>query len=302
MSKSKDSFPDLHFLPRASRQRHFLQILLPPLQACELVLAAWLSGSYARDDGDPWSDLNLHVLVQENNPGQTLPLIRTLLDRHIEPGWHCRLQTPEMISGLTYVYDAADAMRGGVHFVLRWTGLTRLQSHLDHHRPLRLLFIRPEVPDQVAGHLAMPWPALSPPDPDTVAATLDYFWSSLSRLPAVLNRREHLAAAELLTVVRHALIDLVVALNGAQRPPSVARINQYLGPSQLEAFEKTLCGGEGSEAAFIGQAVALIVLYRWYAPQVVQMYGIANPTALEHTVLALLSAEVEGWPALIQTA
>jgi hypothetical protein len=271
------------------------------LQLSEWVQAVWLSGSFARGDADRWSDLDVHLLVPDVHLNQTLANLCAVLDRQMASGWHCRLQTPEMVSGLSFVADPADATRGGVNFVIRWTGLARLQSHLERFRPLKLLYVKSVLSDQLRDYLDAPWPALNQADPDTVMAALGYFWSSLSRLPAVLNRREHLATAALINDVRHVLIDLVVALNGAQRPPSPARTNQYLGPSQRQAFEKTLPNKEVDVTVFIGQAVALIVLYRWYAPQLVEMYQIPYPHALERTVLSLLSAEVDGWPALIKT-
>lgn len=288
-------------MAHASRQRHFLARLLPPLQDLHWIHAGWLSGSFARGDGDRWSDLNLHLLIEDAQMEQALTHLCALLDREVDEGWHRRLEAREMVSGLTFVTEPADATRGGVHFALRWAGLSRLQSHLDQYRPLRLLFAQEYLSAPLRDYLDSPWPALRPPDRDDVLALLAYFWMPLSRLPAALNRGEHLAAAQLLVDARRSLIDLVVGLNGADRPPSPARINQYLGPAQLEAFEKTLTAKAVDPAAWIGQAVALIVLYRWYAPQLVEIYTVPYPAALERTVLALLSAEVDGWPALIQT-
>lgn len=292
---------DLGFMADAPRQRHFLARLLPSLQDLDWVQAIWLSGSFARNESDRWSDLNLHLLIEDAQMDQALDQLCALLNRQIEEGWHLRLEAREMVSGLTFIAETADATRGGVHFVVRWTGLARLQSHLDRYRPLRLLFAQDRLSPPLQDYLDGDWPALRPPDRDALIASLAYFWIPLSRLPAVLNRGEHLAAAQLLVDARRTLIDLVVALNGAGRPPSPARINPYLGPAQLDAFEKTLPAKRVDAATWIGQAVALIVLYRWYAPQLVEIYAVPYPTVLERTVLALLSAEIDGWPALIQT-
>jgi hypothetical protein len=292
---------DLNFMAHAPRQRHFLTRLLPPLQTFDWIQAIWLSGSFARGDGDRWSDLNLHLLIEDAQADSVVAQLCSLLNQQIVEGWHARLEAREIVSGLTFVAETADATRGGVHFTIRWTGLARLQSHVDRYRPLRLLFAQDRLSPSLRDYLDSNWPALRPPDRDALISSLAYFWMPLSRLPAVLNRREHLAAAQLLVDARRTLIDLVVALNGAGRPPSSTRMNQYLGPAQLEAFEKTLPAKTVDPATWIGQAVALIVLYRWYAPQLVEIYSVPYPTALERTALALLSAEIDGWPALIQT-
>jgi predicted nucleotidyltransferase len=301
MDPKKQVFADLAFLAHVPRQRHFLTRFLPPLQDLDWIQAIWLSGSFARGDGDRWSDLNLHLLVEGAQMAQVLGQLCSLLDRQVEEGWHASLEAREMVSGLTFVVETADATRGGVHFTIRWTGLAHLQSHLHRYRPLRLLFARHSLSNPLRDFLDSEWPALLPPDRDALISSLACFWMPLSRLPAVLNRGEHLAATQLLVDARRVLIELVVALNGAGRPPSPARINQYLGPAQLEAFEKTLPAKTLDPATWIGQAVALIVLYRWYAPQLVEIYTVPYPAALERTVLALLSAEIDGWPALIQT-
>ncbi|MBX3001304.1 MAG: hypothetical protein KF893_22475 [Caldilineaceae bacterium] len=283
------------------RQRHFLARILPPLQDLPWLQAIWLSGSFARGDSDRWSDLNLHLLVEDAQMEGVLDQLCAILNREVEEGWHAGLGAREMLSGLTFVSERADATRGGVHFMIRWTGLAQIQSHVDRYRPLRLIFVNGRLSPPLQDYLRGDWPALTPPDRDALISSLAYFWMPLSRLPAVLNRDEHLAAVQLLVDARRTLIDLVVALNGAERPPSPARINQYLGPAQLEAFIKTVSVKTVDPAAWIGQAVALVVLYRWYAPQLVEIYNIPYPAALERTVLALLSAEIDGWPARIQT-
>lgn len=292
--------PNLTWMKSTPRQRHLLLQMLPALQQQPRVKAIWLSGSFARGDADRWSDLNLHLLVDDEGINEFYSVLTSLLDGALATGWHQRLKAVDLIKGLTFVENSLDA-QGGVAFDLRWTGITQLQNSLERYRPLKLLFIHPELPSALGDYLAATRPALVPPDAESVASALAYFWVQLARLPAALNRQETLAAHRLLSESRRALIDLVVALNGAQRPAAVARVNQYLGPAQLEAFQKTLPLPQPNHEGWIGQAVALIVLYRWYAPQLVEMYNIPYPRALERTALSLLASEVQGWPALIQT-
>ncbi len=300
MSQNHLAALNLQFMHNTPRQRHFLAHLLPALYSEPWLKAIWLSGSFARGDADRWSDLNLHLLVDDDRAATLQADLTAILDGALPLGWHHSLEAAELIKGLTFVENGLDA-HGGVAFDLRWTDLGRLQNQLERYRPLRLLFAHPALPADLYDFLSAPRPALSAPDAEIIAATLAYFWVQLARLPAALNRGEDLAAQQLVAESRRALTDLVVALNGAHRPASVARINQYLGPAQLDAFQKTLPAAEITPALWIGQAVALIVLYRWYAPQLVEIYGVAYPHALERTALALLSGEVQGWPALIRT-
>ncbi|MDP9372181.1 MAG: nucleotidyltransferase domain-containing protein [Chloroflexota bacterium] len=55
-------------LMRYGRERDaLLDRITPLLQADPRVGAAWLSGSFGRDEADEWSDLDLHVAVEDDH-------------------------------------------------------------------------------------------------------------------------------------------------------------------------------------------------------------------------------------------
>jgi hypothetical protein len=74
-----------------------------------------------------------------------------------------------------------------------------------------------------------------------------------------------------------------------------------LGESQRAAIQKTLLLPSVSAEGWIGQAVALVVIYRWYAPQLVDKFGLAYPQALETAVWQQLASELADWPLTITT-
>ncbi len=49
------------------------------------------------------------------------------------------------------------------------------------------------------------------------------------------------------------------------------------------------------------RAVALVVIYRWYAPQLVEQYKLAYPQALEAEVWRQLQHELPDWPLTVTT-
>ncbi|MBV7330159.1 hypothetical protein KFU94_18305 [Chloroflexi bacterium TSY] len=98
------------------------------------------------------------------------------------------------------------------------------------------------------------------------------FWSSLGQLPSLLLNDEHLRAEQLTAHLRALVLELMLALNGIAPPSENQPLNQYLGQSQREAIEKTLLTPVVSARSWVGHAVALIVIYRWYAPQLVEKY------------------------------
>ncbi|MEZ4831950.1 MAG: hypothetical protein R2873_08100 [Caldilineaceae bacterium] len=164
----------------------------------------------------------MHVLIDVDPSFAVGAALVERLDLALAEGWRCALREDALIRGFTLIPDPMDVQRGGVHFDLRWAEPAQLTAHLDRHRPVRLLATSPSLPPRLhdVGRAA---PALTPPNVDTVAANLSNFWIALSHLPALVNRQEHLAAARRLDDARQVLIDLVVALNGADRPPSPSR-------------------------------------------------------------------------------
>lgn len=147
------------------------------------------------------------------------------------------------------------------------------------------------------------WPDdLQPPDPERIQHVLEAFWHHLRELPDLLARREHLLADACTVALRELVLEMMLALNGIQRPPDTRHLNTYLGDSQREAIEKTLVALSISGGTWSARAVALTVIYRWYAPQLVQEFDLVHPQALEEEVLAHLHAQSPDWPLRIDTA
>lgn len=145
------------------------------------------------------------------------------------------------------------------------------------------------------------WPdILQPPKPAEVQALLETFWTQLAFLSDLLPREQFLLAAEQIHALRQTVIEMMLALNGIQRP-STTNLNSYLGESQRIALEKTLLVSATDADAWIGQAVALVVIYRWYAPQLVAKFGLLYPEEQENVIWQSLVASLPTWPQQITT-
>ncbi len=145
------------------------------------------------------------------------------------------------------------------------------------------------------------WPdPLAPAQPEPIAGLLAAFWETLADLPEMIERGEHLLAAETTTALRATVLEMMLALNGIRRPNGTRHLNTYLGASQRAAIEKTLLAPAVAGESWIGQAVALVVIYRWYAPQLVDKYAVAYPQEAEEAALAALQ-RLPDWPLAITT-
>ena len=146
------------------------------------------------------------------------------------------------------------------------------------------------------------WPdALTAPAPEQVQQGLTDFWQALATLPDLHQRDEQLLMAELTARLRGLILKMMLALNGIARPTNTRHLNAYLGQSQRSAIEATLIAPAVNGDAWLGQAVALLVIYRWYAPQLVEKYDLTYPQELETTVWTQLCTTLPDWPVSVTT-
>lgn len=151
-------------------------------------------------------------------------------------------------------------------------------------------------------HSTPDWPdALQMPDPQCVQHILEAFWHRLRELPDLLAREEYLLADALTIEARHLVLQMMLALNGIRYPEETRHLNTYLGKSQRQAIEKTLVALSVGTSTWSGRAVALIVIYRWYAPQLAEKFNLTQPHTLEEAVLMHLQTGIPNWPLHIET-
>jgi hypothetical protein len=144
------------------------------------------------------------------------------------------------------------------------------------------------------------WPdILLPPHPAHIQDLLDSFWTELAVLADLLPRRQFLLAAEQLHSLRQVILHLMLALNGIQRP-ATRDLNTYLSANQRAVLEKSLLLPSVDYPAWIdtliGQAVSLVVIYRWYAPQLVAKHNLRYPRAQEQAAWVTLVENLPSWP------
>lgn len=146
------------------------------------------------------------------------------------------------------------------------------------------------------------WPdALQPANPNRVRALLTEFWPELSRLADLIPQGQLLLAAEQLHFLRGLVLEMMLALNGIARPAGTVHLNAYLGASQRVALEKTLHLPKVTPAAFMAQAVALVTIYRWYAPQLLAVHGGDYPQSAEDAAWNTLTRHIPDWPLQVTT-
>ena len=155
--------------------------------------------------------------------------------------------------------------------------------------------------DENVGSAQWPDPLRAPVPKIIQEQLLEGFWRTLRPLSDLLQWEEHLLAADLLADLRRLVLEMMLALNGIQRPDQTLHLNSYLSEQQRNAIEKTLIAPSIQAGAWIGQAVSLVVIYRWYAPQLVERYDLSYPQVLEDESWTYLQQTLPGWPSTISS-
>ncbi len=247
-------------------QRALLERLIAVIAADDRIESAWLSGSFGRGAGDPWSDIDVTAVVDEEdlshcvaeyggarNPVGETVILYTLYNRLISA------VTPEW-ERYDIVFATTQEFRTHDKSVLRPLALASLDAPADPPRPAK--------PYQVSA--------------DAVLTASREFLRILGLLPTAVGREEWLSAQEGVGLMRKALIELMIESNGIGRAQrgGAKRLNAYLTAEQRAAVEAVPQPGPNRDeviAANRGLAALFIPLGRRLAEET----GAPWPQALE---------------------
>lgn len=183
------------------------------------VVAAWVGGSLARGHADDWSDIDLHLLVDDG------PAFEGGID-----DWFARVMP-------TVLNDPIPGVPGGFLFVTPdWIHVDVIVHDSDDFAqqdfPARVLFDRqhlvreiPAADEQMIG---------APHLPHEQVKRFLYF---MGVTVTVVHRREWLALAQGAAAFRdNLLIPLMLAENGIRKSDGAKRLNRYLTDEQIAAL------------------------------------------------------------------
>jgi hypothetical protein len=264
--------------PRPEPLVKFLTDLQAALEVHPLVRTAWLEGSLGRGNADRYSDVNLHVWVDEAD----LPDFRSGLE-----AWLGQLR-PLVLFNLLFGGHMVNALTAeGIRLDI-WPraggapslDLEKVQVLVDRSRAVRLNQV-PRPPDPAAlGQQAL--------------AQIREFWRCITLLPAVIGRDERLVGFSGLAVELNLVAELLMLGTGTVRDRGVKRLNTYLPIEARERLERIVTLPDLSPSALVEAHLGLARLVQEVGPWVAQQYGVPYPEALEEAALRYVQHELRG--------
>lgn len=255
-------------------QHDFLADLQPKLAGDARLLAAWLAGSFGRGSADRYSDIDLHLWLNDagafrRDAKEWLAALRPLVLYKL-------LFDGQMINALT-----ADGLR-----IDLW--LHEAAPVLDPAQ-VKVLLDR-------EGRLRLEAPPAAAPDPAQLAADLlaqiEEFWRCIALLPTVIGRSELLVSFTGLNVELGLISEILMTGYGRPRDRGFKVLNAYLGDARRAELEAALdLQGLNTESLVMAH-MALAGVIRTHGPILAARHGFAYPQPLEDAVLRYVAQEL----------
>lgn len=255
-------------------QSDFLADLQTQLAADPDVLAAWLAGSFGRDQADRYSDIDLHLLLADaatfrSGARAWLETLRPLVLYRL-------LFDGKMINALT---DAGLRIDIWLHDTPPALDAAKVKVLLDRDSVLRFTDATEAAPDsaQLSANLL---------------AQIEEFWRCIALLPTVIGRRELLVGFTGLNVELALATDILTTGYGRPRDRGVKVLNAFLGDDLRTELEAALDLQGLNNESLVMAHMALAGVIRQHGPLLAARYGFVYPLILEEAVLRYVAQEL----------
>lgn len=243
------------------------------LRSDERILSCWVGGSFGQNKGDPFSDVDIHCYVEDDD----LP--------SVEAAW------PGIVAAITPTAFARQ-LGAAVFGAVGCFAITPEWDHLDlwfygrSQAPARSNFGIIALFDRAGLLSTPPVPPVPPSDPYFPKEVVENFLYSLGNLPVVVGRDELLLMVTAIGLIRdQMLVPLMYAERGIDPKGGLKRFSQHLSDEQIaELFQMPIAGFDLDELIDANLWLAQVFLRRARALAVVT--GGEYPAAFEEATIA----------------
>lgn len=266
----------------------FLEELTAKAAADPRIHAAWLAGSFGRGEADRYSDVDLHLLLDDD--------AAEAFKADVE-AWLSSVRPLVLFRWLFGNYLVNALTEEGLRVDL--VPHVGASISLDPQK-VRVLFQRDAA---IQLDLAAEGSSATPgrperADPATTAQTLlgqaQEFWRCLALLPTVIGRDELIVGVAGLTIEVKILTDFLILGNGIPRESGANRLNGFLPGALQQRLEELLSIAPLTRQRLADAHLGLAGIMREHGPPIAAQHGFRYPDELECTVRAYVRNELAG--------
>ena len=234
------------------------------------IVAAFLGGSWARDEADAWSDLDLGVIVTDEAYAGFVAGRGDFIARWGEPLFLEHFGRPYNV-----FFILSDGTEGEL-------AIGRGGDFLHiHGGPYRVLLDRQDV---LAG-VAFPWETADPEEQrEELRRLVTWFWHDLSHFVTAIGRGQLWWAQGQLESLRRSCVDLLRLQADFSAPlESYDKLDTAVSPAALDPLRDTIAPLDG--AALVDAAGKLLSLFQQLARPLADTHGVTYPERLVDLML-----------------
>jgi hypothetical protein len=261
-------------------QRDYIDRLAAKARADGRVLAAWLEGSFGRGNADRYSDVDLHLLLDEGEVASF---------RAGAEGWLASIQ-PLVLYTLMFEGRMVNALTSGG---LRLDVWLHVGDTAEVTQGKALVLVDKGQRLALTGGSAVPQAAAGGAVAQLLDPQIKEFWRCCSLIPAGTGRRELIVGFGGLNVQANNIVTICLVGLGIVRDRGVKNLNQFLPADVREELEGALALQGLTPESLLRAHLDLLRLGRRYGRQFAPRHGIAYPAELEAAVVAYLRRELE---------
>lgn len=234
------------------------------------IVAAFLGGSWARDEADAWSDLDLGVIVTDEAYEEFVAECGDFLARLGEPLFLEHFGRPYNV-----FFILSDGTEGELSI-----GRSGDFLHI-HGGPYRMLLDKQDV---LAG-VAFPWETVDPEEQrEELRRLVTWFWHDLSHFVTAIGREQLWWAQGQLESLRRSCVDLLrLQADFSASLESYDKLDKVVPPAALEPLRDTVVPLD--RAALVNAAGKLVSLFQQLARPLANTHDVTYPERLADLML-----------------
>jgi hypothetical protein len=255
----------------------FLSRLNSKAESDPRIRAAWLEGSFGKNNADRYSDVDAHLLIAEEHIEdfrenaqiwlsdiRPLVLFNFMFQRQMI---NCLTKDGLRVDVWLHPGDSISVDEGRAQVLFHREGSVSVEKNVNTGQQAA------NIPEAIQRHIGE-------------------FWRCIAITPTVLGRGELITSFMGVNIILTPLTEILIIANRMQRDRGVKNLNQFLPPDAKAAIEQSLTVETLNQRNLARAHLRLARLMQQRGPGVAEQFGVVYPRDLEEAVIRYVCKEL----------